>query len=99
MDLKRISSLILCGLVGGLVDFPAAAKDNSWKKEIDNGVVQVFRRVVTSRETAATTELPPGLLIFLTDYSIRLTGAKRQEELRGKRSQFLWHSGGRIGLE
>jgi hypothetical protein len=99
MDVKRISSLILCGLAGGLVDFPAAAQENSWKKEVDNGVVQVSRRLVALRETVSIAELPPGLLIFLTDYSVRLTSAKRQDELQGKRSQFLWHSGGRIGLE
>jgi hypothetical protein len=43
--------------------------------------------------------MPPVLLVFLTDYSVRLTTVVRKEELRGKLGQFLWHSGGRIGLE
>ncbi len=99
MDVKLIRGLIIWGLACALGDPTAAAQDNSWKKEIDNGLVRVLRRLVAPRETVSTPELSPGLVIFLTDYSVRLTGAERQKELRGKRSQFLWHSGGRMNLE
>jgi hypothetical protein len=99
MDVKRISSLVLCGLAWAFVDLPSAAQNNSWKKEIDNAVVRVLRRLVPPGKTVPLAELPPGLVIFLTDYSVRVPGAAPQEELRGKRSHFLWHSGGKIGLE
>ena len=42
---------------------------------------------------------PRSLLVFLTDYSVQLKTAARQESLRGKRGQFLWHAGGEISLE
>src|SRR5207302_8611055 len=66
--------------------------------EIDNKLVRVERRIVAPRETVSAAEMPPALLVFLSDYSMRVTGAA-QQELRGKPGQFLWHPGGRISLE
>jgi len=86
--------LIICGLTA----LQVAAQENSWKTEIDNSLVRVARRLVAPHETVSAAEMPPALLVFLTDYSVRVTGAARQE-LRGKPGQFFWHSGGRIGLE
>ena len=86
-------------IIFGLAALQAVAQENSWKTEIDNSLVRVERRIVALHETGADAELPPGLLIFLTDHAVRLTTASRQEDLRGKLGQFLWHPGGRIGLE
>jgi len=87
--------LIICGLAA----LQAAAQENSWKTEIDNSLVRVERRIVALHETGAAAELPPGLIVFLTDHAVRLTTALKQEELRGKLGQFFWHSGGRIAVE
>src|SRR5229473_7555000 len=87
--------LIICGLAA----LQAAAQDNSWKTEIDNSLVRVERRIVAPHETVAAAEMPPALLVFLTDYSVRLKTASRPEEVSGKPGQFLRHPGGRIGLE
>jgi len=87
--------LIICGLTA----LQVAAQENSWKTEIDNNLVRVERRIVAPHETVAATEMTPALLVFLTDYSVRLTTASRPEEVRGVPGQFLWHLGGRIGLE
>ncbi len=95
MNRRRIRTLILCGLMV----LPAAAQDDSWKTEIDNSLVRASRRLVAPREAVSASEVPPALLVFLTDCSVRLTTAGRREELRGKRGQSLWHSGGRVGLE
>ena len=86
-------------ILGGLLALPVTAQDNSWRKEIDNNLVRVVRRLVAPRETVSAAGLPPALLVFLADYSVRLTTAAQQEELRGNPDQFFWHSGGRIVLE
>jgi hypothetical protein len=62
-------------------------------------VVRVKRRLMAPRESLSTAELPPCLLVFLTDHAVRLRTTARQEELRGKPGEFLWHSGGRLGIE
>jgi hypothetical protein len=89
-----MSILIICGLTA----LQVAAQENSWKTEIDNSLVRVARRLVAPHETVSAAEMPPALLVFLTDFSVRVTGAAPQE-LRGKPGQFIWHPGGRIGLE
>lgn len=85
--------LIICGLTV----LQAAAQENSWKTEVDHSLVRVARRQIEPRETVAAAEMPAALLVFLTDYSV-VTGVAGQE-LGGKPGQFLWHPGGRIGLE
>jgi hypothetical protein len=87
--------LIICGLTA----LQVAAQENSWKTEIDHSLVRVERRLMAAHETVSAAEMPPALLVFLTDYSVRLTTASPPEEVRGKPGQFLWHPGGLIGLE
>jgi len=86
--------LIICGLTA----LQVATQENSWKTEVDHSLVRVARRQVAPGGTVSAADMPPALLVFLTDYSVRVTGAV-QQELRGKPGQFLWHPGGRIGLE
>ena len=88
-------TLILCSLAV----LPAAAQDDSWKKEIDNRLVRVSLRQLAPRETVSAAGLPPGLLVFVTDYSVRVTGAAGPEELQGMAGEVRWHSGGGITLE
>jgi len=86
--------LIICGLTA----LQVATQENCWKTEVDHSLVRVARRQVAPGGTVSAADMPPALLLFLTDYSVRITGAV-QQELRGKPGQFLWHPGGRIGLE
>src|SRR5215470_7471325 len=86
-------------IIFGLAALQAVAQENSWKTEIDNSLVRVERRIAALHQTVDSAQLTPGLFVFLTDHAVRLTTASRQEELRGKLGQFLWHPGGRIGLE
>src|SRR5262249_44806740 len=82
-----------------LLVLPAAAQGHSWKTEIDNSLVRAERRFVAPRETVSLVDSPPALFVFLTESPVRITTAARQEELRGKRGQCFWHSGGKISLE
>lgn len=72
--------LIICGLAA----LQLAGQENSWKTEIDNSLVGVERRIVAPRETVAVAEMHSALLVFLTDYSVRLATASPPEEAQGK---------------
>jgi hypothetical protein len=76
--------LIICGLTA----LQVAARENSWKTEPDNGLVRVSRPQIEARETVAAAEMPATLLVFLTDYSVRVSGAFIYENL-GQRHEVL----------
>jgi len=86
---------ILCGLLIALIASPAA-QDGS--PVIDNELVQVTRQRLDPGATLST-EMPPALIVFLNVHNAMLTAAERQEEVRGARGGFVWHSGGKIHLE
>ncbi len=94
---KMLKALVILSLGFASQGLPAPPPEHSWKTEIDNSLVRVERRQIEPHERVPAAETPPALLVFLTDYSVRLTNAK--EELQGKPGQFLWHPGGRIGVE
>ena len=83
----------------GFMSFVVLAQEWPGKVEFENELVRVSRRrVEPALDPRPTPKCPPALLVFLADYSVRLTTAARQEELRGKPGEFLWHAGGRISL-
>jgi hypothetical protein len=77
----------------------ASAQNPAWKVEIDNPLVQAARCTVAPRSTAPPAGISQGLLVFLTDFSVRITGDGGQKELEGKPGEFLWYSSGQIGIE
>src|SRR5215471_17153562 len=81
-----------------LIAMAASAQDDSWKTEIDNSLVHVSRLQIEPRGNVPAAEMPPALLVFLTDYGVRVTGVA-QKERRGALDQLIWHPGGKIGLE
>ena len=82
-----------------LMAMAASAQDDSWKTEIDNSLVHVSRLQIEPLGNVPAAEMPPALLVFLTDYGMRVTGVTPNEELRGAFGECHWHPGGQIGLE
>ena len=90
---------IFRSLALGVVAVAVFGQD-AWVREIDNQVVQVQRRFLGFHETLPVLDLPPALLVFLTEYSVRLTFTEgKPQEIRGQAGGVFWHTGGRIGLE
>ena len=79
-------------MVLSLIVNPAAAQEDGWKTEIDDNLARVPRRHVAPHASVST-------LVFLSDYSVRITGPGRHEELNGKPGEILWHPGGAAGFE
>jgi hypothetical protein len=82
-----------------LVGIPAIAQDRTWTNEIDNRLVRVSRRTVAPRETVSSDNAAPALLVFLTAYTIQVTGTGPKQELAGMPGEVLWHERGRLTLE
>jgi hypothetical protein len=85
-------------MLANLLAFPATAQDHTWTKEIDNSLVRVSRCRLAPHESVYAAEQAPALMVFLTDYSLRVSGAEPQQQLGGKPSEVLWLSGVRTRI-
>jgi hypothetical protein len=95
---KHLSSFLTM-MLGIQVVFPAIGQAPTWTKEIDNRLVRVSRRKVSARETVTRDNSAPVLLVFLTAYSVQVTGTGPNQELAGTPGGVLWHESGKLTLE